>query len=140
MTRPRVPPHLGVLVGVAAGTYAITLAGVTALQSTADARLIAQRLPARQAAELAARRHERLERSLAAASDRYTTLADRYAISGGALQDLDAALEELATRAASLSESASTLHVSRFTLPQVSRSAPRAAAPATHATTRASGG
>ena len=67
----RIPTHLAVLVGVTAGAYAITLAGVTALQSSQDARLIADREPSQMAAAEAARDHERYAatiRSVSAAS------------------------------------------------------------------------
>ena len=46
MTEPRRPVHLAVLVGMSASAYAISLAGVAALQSDTDARVAADRAPA----------------------------------------------------------------------------------------------
>jgi hypothetical protein len=137
----RIPTHLAILVGVSAGAYAISLAGITALQSTADARLIAQRLPSQQAAAQAARDHDGLERAVDAAAQRYATLAERYDQAGTGIGGVETALDDLATRAANLTESAAELRVVPFTLPRVTRSVTRAAAPPrTHATTKASGG
>jgi hypothetical protein len=136
----RVPTHLAILVGVSASAYAITLAGVTALQSSADARLIAERQPSQQAAESAARDHDALEGAVAAAADRYAALADRYDRAGSGIAGIEAALDGLATRAASLTESTANLKVAKVSLPKVTRSVTRSVAqPKTHATTKASG-
>ena len=62
MTESRRPIHLAVLVGVSAGAYAISLAGVTALQSTTDARIAAERAPADHAVDVMAVGHDRLSR------------------------------------------------------------------------------
>ncbi len=138
MTEHRVPTHLAILVGVSAGAYAVSLAGVTALQAGTDARLQAQRAPSQQAAESAAAEHDDLEAVLEAAVRRYDALAERYARVGGSLEGMEGALDTLANRAAALSESAASLPT-RFSLPTV-RSAPRViAAPKTQATTGASG-
>ncbi len=137
----RVPTHLAILVGVSAGAYALSLAGITALQSTADARLIDQRLPSQQAAEQAARDHDALERAIDTAAQRYATLAARYDQAGTGIGGVETALDDLATRAASLTESTAKLRVAPFTLPRVTRSVTRSATPPkTHATTKASGG
>ena len=141
MTERRLPPHLAVLVGISAGAYAIALAGVTALQSTADATVIAQRRPPQLTADLAARQHDTIDDSLAEAFERYAELVDRYDQAGVRLSVVEASLDGLATRAAGLTTSAAALRVTPFSLPRVSasvtRSVPR---PTTHATTRASGG
>ncbi len=63
MSDSRRPVHLAVLVGASASVYAISLAGVTALQSATDARLIAERAPADHAADVMARGHDELEDS-----------------------------------------------------------------------------
>lgn len=141
MTDRRIPTHLAVLVGVSAGAYAISLAGVTSLQSAADVRLTAERQPSHRAAEQVARDVDALERAAAAAAGRYADLADRYAQVGIDIGDTEAALDSLATRAASLTESAATLRVTEFTLPRVAPSVTRSTStPRTHATTAASGG
>jgi hypothetical protein len=140
MTDRRVPAHLAILVGVSAGAYAVALAGVSALQSSADSRLISQRLPFQLAAEQAAREHDRAERAVAAAADRYIVLAARYERAGGAFAEVESALDGLAARAATLTESAAMLRVEPFSLPTVGRLVPRSVSPpTTHATTKASG-
>ena len=135
----RIPTHLAVLVGVSAGAYAISLAGVTALQSNADVRLITQRAPVQGAAEAAAADHDALEDAVAAAARRYAALAATYDRIGADLGGMEGALDDLATRAADLTESAASLPT-RFSLPRV-QAAPRrvASPPKTHATTGASG-
>ena len=141
MTDRRIPPHIAVLVGVSASAYAMVLAGVTALQSTTDARIIAQRYPAQQAATEAARQHDASDEALATAADRYEALAQRYSQAGAALGTVETDLDDLATRAADLSASAAKLRVAPIRLPQVARSVTRiTVAPTTHATTKASGG
>jgi len=139
MTERRVPAHLAVLVGVSAGAYAASLAGVTALQSAADAHLTAQRAPISLAADTAAAEHETLSGALDAAARRYAEIARRYETVTIEMGRVGTSLDDLATRAAALSESAASLPT-RFSLPAV-RPAPArtVAAPATHATTGASG-
>ena len=137
----RVPTHLAILVGVSAGAYAVSLAGITALQSAADAQLIAQRLPSQHAAEQASRDHDALEQAVAGAADWYAALAYRYDQAGTTIGGVETALDGLATRAASLTESTTKLRVAPFSLPRVARSVTRSvSAPPTHATTGASGG
>jgi hypothetical protein len=142
VTERGLPSHLAVLVGISAGAYAVSLAGVTALQSAADARVIAEREPIRLAAEAAAADHQALETALRQAADRYGALAARYDGAGGGMADLEGSLDDLAARAAALTESAASLSApARVSLPRV-QSAPRVktSAPKTHSTTRASGG
>lgn len=141
MTDRRVPPaHLFVLIGVSAGVYAVSLAGVTGVQSAADAKVHAQREPIRLAADAARDQHDRLEAAVEAASQRYQELADRYASSGEWLTGMEGSLDTLASRAADLSESTASLPT-RFSLPSVRAAAPRTSSkPKTHTTTRASGG
>ncbi len=136
----RIPTHLAILVGVSAGSYAISLAGVTALQSAADARLHAQREPIRLAADSATAHHDALAVRVDQAAQHYEALASRYGSVADGLPGMEGDLGSLATRAAALADSAASLPT-KFALPKVHSSAPRvAAAPRTHATTRASGG
>lgn len=139
MTDGRRPIHLAVLVGVSAGAYAVSLAGVTALQSATDGDLHADRAPIQLAASAVAADHAALESALDDAAHRYAILADRYRRSGASIEGVESALDALAARAAAVSESAASMPT-RFSLPSV-RSAPRVvtAAPKPHATTRASG-
>ena len=138
MTDDRRPIHLAVLLGVSAGAYAVTLAGVTGLQAATDAHVRAQRSPIDLAAMVMADDRVALEAATEAAARRYAVLADRYRRSGLAIEGMEVALDELTLRAGAVAESAASLPT-RFALPSV-RSAPRpASAPATQATTRASG-
>ena len=142
MTDDRRPIHLAVLLGVSAGAYAVTLAGVTALQAEADAHVQAQRSPIDLAATVMADDRAALEAAAETAAYRYAVLADRYRRSGLVIEGMEVALDDLALRAGAVAESAASLPT-RFALPSVRsspRSAPRpASAPATQATTRASG-
>jgi hypothetical protein len=138
MTDARRPVHLAVLLGVSACAYAVSLAAVTALQSHADARLAAAREPIGRATDAVAADRRTLEAAVEDVARRYSVLADRYRRSGLSLEEVEASLDELATRAADVSESAASLPT-RFRLPSVGAAPRSVAAPATHATTGASG-
>ena len=140
MTDRRIPSHLAVLIGVSAGAYAVALAGMTALQAGADARLREQREPFRLAAEAVAAEHGELEAAIEAARQRYTATATEYGMTGATITEMEGSLDELAVRAATLLESAASLPT-RFSLPAVRAAAPprQAAPPKTDSTTRASG-
>ena len=60
----RRPVHLAVLVGASAGAYAISLAGVTALQSATDAPRRGRRGPASHAVDIVASGHDGLQTSI----------------------------------------------------------------------------
>jgi hypothetical protein len=136
----RLPSHLAVLIGVSAGAYAVSLAGMTALQAGADARLRDAREPFRLAAEAVAAEHGDLEDAIESARHRYTAAATRYGMTGATITEMEGSLDELAVRAATLLESAAALPT-RFSLPAVRTVAPprQAAPPKTDSTTRASG-
>lgn len=136
----RIPSHLAVLIGVSAGAYAVSLAGMTALQAGTDARIREQREPFRLAAEAVAAEHGDLETAIDAATRRYTAVATRYGLTGATITEMEGSLDELAVRAATLLESAASLPT-RFSLPAVRTAAPprQAAPPKTDSTTRASG-
>jgi hypothetical protein len=140
MTDLRRAVHLAVLAGLSASAYAGSLALVAMLQSTADATLVAERVPIRTATDAITASHDRLEAALAAATQRYGQVTDRYAGLVPKIASVEASLDTLATMAAGVTDSTLTLptHVA---LPAV-QAAPRvvrAAAPATQATTGASG-
>jgi len=140
MTDVRRPVHLAVLAGLSASAYAGSLALVAMLQSSADASVIAERAPIRQVADTIARSHDGLEASVAAATRRYSQVADRYGALLPKLAGVETSLDTLAKTTAGVTDSTLTLpaHVS---LPSV-QAAPRVvrvAAPTTQATTGASG-
>ena len=74
----RRPVHLAVLVGASAGVYAISLAGITALQSATDAQVTAEREPASHAVDVVAAAHDGLQTSVDVAAGAFTVAADRY--------------------------------------------------------------
>lgn len=121
MTETRRPVHLAVLVGVSASAYAISLAGVAALQSATDARVAADRAPAGQAADALATGHDELERSLDEASRAYVLSSGRYARVGTGLVDMEASLDALGTRVEKVSGAANALP-GRVSLPAISTS------------------
>lgn len=128
------------LAGLSASAYAASLALVTMLQSSADSALIAERAPIRTIADSISGSHDSLEASIAAATRRYGLIADRYGALVPKIAGVERGLDALATTTAGVANSTLTLptHVS---LPSV-QAAPRivrVAAPATQATTGASG-
>ncbi len=70
--------HLVVLVGCSAGAYSLALAGMTALQSRADAALAGDRTPMVQTLDAIAANHDELERAVSAAASEYDRLAGTY--------------------------------------------------------------
>ncbi|MEO8463177.1 MAG: hypothetical protein ABI555_08190, partial [Chloroflexota bacterium] len=61
----RTPPHIGILLGLSTGAYAMTLGGVTLLQSISEAALIADRTPAVAAIQILQQQHTVLDQRLA---------------------------------------------------------------------------
>lgn len=139
----RRPVHLAVLTGATAGVYAMTLAGVTGLQASTDARLAAARDPIVAAIAEQQVAHDHLEAAVEAADAAYAAAAARYAALLASLGEHEGALAALAAEVTAAEGSAATLVVPpRPALPAVSASAGTRAAPrpATNATTGASGG
>jgi hypothetical protein len=142
-TAPRRPVHLAVMTGAAAGLYAVSLAGVTALQASTDASLAAARDPI--AAAIAEQRasHERLEGVIERAAATYSQAAGAYATILEALGDHEGALAVLEREVTAAEGSAASLVVpARPALPAVSATAGTRAVPRprTNASTGASGG
>jgi hypothetical protein len=132
-----------VLTGAAAGAYAISLAGVTALQASTDAGLATARDPL--AAAIAEQRdsHDRLEGFIEETAAAYADVAGAYAAVLEALGDHEGALAVLEREIAAAEGSAASLVVpARPALPTIratagTRAVPR---PRTNASTGASGG
>lgn len=140
---PGRPVHLAVMAGAAAGLYAVSLAGVTALQASTDARLAAARDPI--AATIAGQRasHDRLEAVVEEAAAAYSEVAGAYAVLLESLGDHEGALAALEREIAAAEGSADRLVVpARPALPTVRASAGTRAVPRprTNASTGASGG
>lgn len=139
MTDRRRPVHLAVLIGLSTSTYAIALAGITALQSASDARLIADRAPAARAADQMTTGHDRIEDSLEATERAYQLAAGRYARLAPAMTDMETDLDRFGHRVSKVSGAANALP-GRVRLPSLSSST-RVVTRTTvvHATTGASG-
>lgn len=140
-TMTRRPVHVAVAIGVTAGLYAVSLAGVTAMQAGTDARLAAERAPAAAAVDVLRTSHDRAEAELA----RITAGLDGEAATYGQIADdiagHEAALGLLGKEVAAVEGSAASLRVPAFArLPTVSsRTVYVSARPATNACTTASG-
>jgi uncharacterized membrane protein YhiD involved in acid resistance len=119
--------------------YALVLAGVAALQSNAEADLIAARRPAVEGVARLAAGHDELIRRLDAARAGYTTAADTYAAAGSTL---DALHEQVALLTGVVAEidGVSRSMPAAVKLPAVQRTVATVQAPATSGTTGASGG
>jgi hypothetical protein len=135
---PRIPAHVVVLLSASTAGYAVALAGVTALQSQHEAALIAQRSPTVAGVDALATGHDDLASRLESARDRYTRAAGAMDDVTSVLQAVDLQLEQLAASVAEIDGVSRTLPTSvRIPAPRVVR---HVQAPATHATTGASGG
>jgi hypothetical protein len=141
MTDTRRPVHLAVLVGVSAGAYAVSLAGVTALQSATDARIAAERAPAKHAVDVMASGSDELEASLDAATHAYTVAAGRYARLAPKLTDMETSLDELGKHVEQVTGAAKSLPGRvKVSLPRVSTSTRTVTrTKVVHSTTGASG-
>lgn len=144
LARPAVatrrPVHVAVTVGVTAGLYAVSLAGVTALQAGTDARLTADRAPAAAAVAELRTTQDAVEARLALMESAYADAAATYGELAAAIGTYGAALAGLGRQVAAVEGSASALRVPTVrSLPSVASGTVRAARPATNACTTASG-
>ena len=90
-----IPAHVGVVLGLATAGYAVTLAGVTALQSGADAAVAAARSPIGAAIDATAAGHDRLDAALGAAGQDYDAAAARYQAAADQLTAVEAQIDAL---------------------------------------------
>jgi hypothetical protein len=135
----RRPVHLAVIVGLSAGAYAASLAGVTALQAATDRTVSDGYAPTSEAADLLRTNHDQLETRLAAAAAAYDKAAAVYGGLSGNLKAYETQLQALAKQVASVKGNATWVPPAAGGLPSVGRAAAPAAKPASHATTCASG-
>lgn len=139
---PKRPLHIGTFLGLSAGTYAVALAGVTGLQVATERDVAAARQPATAQVQLLAASHDKLDATIAAAGKTYERSAAAYAKMTSRLSALETRLNGLTGTVSALSGSTAALPTRvNISLPAVTRSAGvvAAPAPATHATTGASG-
>ncbi len=137
----RRPVHVVVAIGVTAGLYAVSLAGVSALQAGTDARLAAERAPAAAAVDALRTSHDQAEAQLARLAAGFSGAAVTYRQIADDIAGHEAALGLLGTQVATVEGSAASLRVPTFSrLPAVSsRTVSVSARPATNACTTASG-
>ena len=139
MTERRLPVHLAVLVGASTAAYAVSMAGVAALQSSTDQALILARTPAQEAAARVSEGHDRLEAQVERSAKAYTLSAARFDQLAAGLTSLDTSLEAYAGRMETVSGAVRALPA-RVSLPNVARSSNGAATkPRVKASTAASG-
>lgn len=142
------PARAGILFGVSAAVYAVTLAGVAGLQAESEAALSAARAPHLDALAQTRAANDAMEAKLLAADAQVRLLAGTYAAVGTGVEAYQARLDELARLVADVEGSAAALP-DRIQLPSVSMrgavasgggGGSRQAAPRTSGKTGASGG
>jgi hypothetical protein len=134
----RLPLHVAAFLGCSTGAYALSLAGVTAVQSATDVALDHERAPLARSLDAISTDHAALERSILELSDQYDELTATYAGLARTFPAVERGLDAVSSLATSITKSAASVPT-RVSLPAV-RSAPRRAAPPpTHASTGASG-
>ena len=140
-TATRRPIHVAVTVGVTASLYAVSLAGVTALQHDSDARLAAERAPASAAVEALQGANDALDADLAVLSAGFSGTSDAYRAIADRIGAHESALASLGKRVAAVEGSTSSLSVPTVSrLPAVSsRTVAVAPKPVSNACTNASG-
>ena len=129
----RRPIHVVVAVGMTAGLYAISLAGVAALQSASDLQLAADRAPAADAVAGLKSAHDAIEASLGTLNGTYARAADAYQGIAKAIVGHEQALAALGQQVQAVAGSAAALSVPVISLApaQSSGSASAYSGPAT---------
>lgn len=118
----RRPIHVAVAVGLTAGLYAVSLAGVTALQATSDARLAEDRAPAADAIARLKLSHDALDSRLTQLDGSYAAVAGRYKAVADGIAGHEKALDVLGKQVKKAAGSAAALSVPSTRLPAVSGS------------------
>jgi len=134
----RLPLHVPAFLGCSTGAYALTLAGVTAVQSATDMALDRERAPMAHSLDAISSDHAALEQSMLELADDYDRLATSYAGLGPTFDAVETGLERIAKTAAAITKSAASMPT-RVALPSMQSAPRRAAPPPTHASTGASG-
>lgn len=141
MTESRQPLHLAVLFGASTALYAVSMAGIAAIQSGADRTLIARQAPADDAADRLRAGHDALGTRLERLAAAYARAASEFGTVSTSLEVTESSLDDYAVRVGAVSGAAEALPA-RVHLPAVStkivvRTTTR---PRTSASTGASGG
>jgi len=120
----RRPVHVVVAVGMTAGLYAISLAGVAMLQSASDVQLAADRAPALGAVAGLKSAHDAMEASLGTLSDAYAHAADGYKGIAKGVVGHEKALAALGQQVQAAAGSAAALSVPSISLAPARPSGP----------------
>ena len=141
MTEPRRPLHIAVLLGASTALYAGAMAGVTAIQSSADQTLVARQAPLGEATGRLRVGHDALDARLARAAAAYARAADGYDELATTLDATEASMDDLAVRVETVTGAAKALPA-RVRLPPVASKVVirRTTRPKTSGSTGASGG
>jgi hypothetical protein len=135
----RRPVHLAIFVGLSAGAYAASLAGVTALQAVSVQAVSDGYAPTSDAIDLLKTHHDELEARLQAAAAAYNTAADTYGGVSGSLKAYEEQLQALAKQVTKTKGSAAWVPPTSGGLPSVGRVSATTSKPVSHAKTCASG-
>lgn len=112
------PTRAGMLIGASAAIYAVSLAGVAAIQSQSDAAVAAQRAPYLDAISAARAANDSLEAALLSVDAQARALAADYAQAGDDVSAYQARLDALAALVADVQGSVAALP-SHISLPKV---------------------
>ena len=123
----RRPVHVVVAVGMTAGLYAISLAGVAMLQSASDLQLAADRAPAADAVAGLKSAHDAMEASLGTLSGAYAHAADGYKGIANGIVGHEQALAALGQQVQAAAGSAAALSVPVISLAPARPSGPASA-------------
>lgn len=137
-TETRRPIHIAVVIGISAGAYAASLAGVTALQAASNQQLEDANAPARDAISAIVAEHDRLDQRLTAAGTAYGSAAAAYADIVDRMTGVEMRLGSLARQVKKVEGSAAWVPPA-VRLPSVSRAAAAPSKPASNGSTGASG-
>jgi hypothetical protein len=138
MAAGRSPFHLPITAAICTGLYAGSLGLVTLLQAAHDADTARANAPLADAAMRAASERASAGRSVRAASAALQAAVDGYSAATSASLDLDAALQQLSAQVEAATGAAARLPAS-IRLPAAPSGVTAVSAPATNATTGASG-
>ncbi len=115
----RTPVHVAAALGISAGIYAVSLAGVTSLQAATNAQLATDRAPAAEAVAKLKATHDALDAGLARLDTAYAGAASSYSAITRQISDHEQALARLGTQVKMAEGSASSLAVP--SVPTISR-------------------
>jgi hypothetical protein len=131
---PRIPSHVMALIGLSTCGYAATLAGITALQSAADAQTMADRAPLAAAVDAVTDRSDRLAARIADLAAAQASAADAYDAVTAGIAGAEGDLGGLSTSVAGV-DGASRSLPTRVALPPAVRATVRSSGTTAHATT-----